>query len=510
MYLPIVLFFIFVFSMLLSFLSLISKSTAMEIVDEMGIGWNLANTFDCFDNNAKFQNPDDLITLWGNQIPKKELFVKIKKSGFKTIRIPITWIGFMDSSDNVSSEWMKRIKEVVDWILSLNMFCIINVHHDGANGNWLSEGLISKEKYVKLWSQIAEEFKIYDEHLIFESMNDVTYNIGYNFDFETFGILTQSFVDAVRNSGGNNIYRLLLISGAKADLELTSTSEFKIPVDPYNKFAISIHYYYPTTFTVEPDDDPFTWTDDNGNVNIIQPATQWGSEGEYKDMFTDFESIKKAFIDKGIPVVINEIGVLTEQKKEIESIRKYLHFAFSMASSYKGIMPCLWDTSHSDYNYFDRVNYKWYDDIIRDTFKKISKGKYINPQEYYFISNIDSVESPSPEGPVLMRIGTKKAIKVIFNAFITITPLWNCGFGVVSSDKNGGWTGEGMAATEGKKQYDGSYSFTMDISKKDFNDYIQIEKWWGHEYISFNYLTVEFEKNFTFFNYKEYSKELSK
>ena len=128
MYLPIVLFFIFVFSILLSFLSLISKSTAMEIVDEMGIGWNLANTFDCFDNNAKFQNPDDLITLWGNQIPKKELFVKIKKSGFKTIRIPITWIGFMDSSDNVSSEWMKRIKEVVDWILSLNMFCIINVY----------------------------------------------------------------------------------------------------------------------------------------------------------------------------------------------------------------------------------------------------------------------------------------------------------------------------------------------------------------------------------------------
>ena len=64
---------------------------------------------------------------------------------------------------------MSRVKEVVDWIISLNMYCILNIHHDGKSGNWLSEGLKIKDKYVNLWAQIAKEFNIYDEHLIFEN-----------------------------------------------------------------------------------------------------------------------------------------------------------------------------------------------------------------------------------------------------------------------------------------------------------------------------------------------------
>ena len=168
MYLPIILIISFILSIILSFVSLSKKLSAMEIVNDMGLGWNLANTFESYDNNKKFENPDEQITLWGNAIPKKDLFIKIKKYGFKTIRFPVTWTTFMDSSNIVNSEWMKRVKEVVDWIINIDMYCILNVHHDGASGNWLSEGLKAKEKYVKLWGQIAMEFKNYDEHLIFE------------------------------------------------------------------------------------------------------------------------------------------------------------------------------------------------------------------------------------------------------------------------------------------------------------------------------------------------------
>ena len=510
MSLPAILISIFIISTILSLLSLTKKLTAMEIVNDMGLGWNLGNSFDCFDTSKNLENPDEQITLYGNIIPKKELFSKIKKSGFKTIRFPVTWMAFMDSSYNVNSEWMKRVKEVVDWIININMYCILNVHNDGENGNWLSEGLISKEKYVKLWSQIAEEFKNYDENLIFESMNDVSYKKGDNYDYETLGILTQSFVDVVRNSGGNNIYRLLLITGANTDIENTSNSDYKMPIDPYNKLAISIHYYYPEQFTVEPDDDPYYWIDSSGKINIIQPLTKWGTEIQYKNMFTYFESMKKAFIDNGIPVIIGEVGVLTEQAKEIESIIKYLKAVFSMSAAYNGIMSCLWDTSSGNFNYYDRVNNKWFDETIRDNFQKISKGKYVNPKEFYIISNSDSIESTTPEGSITMSYGLKKPIKVIFNAYIAVKPLYNAGFGVVSSDKNGGWIGEGLSANEGKKQYDGSYTFTVNVIDKDYNDYIEIQKWWGNEYIKFNYLTIEFEQNFTIFNYKEYKNQLSK
>ena len=266
----------------------------------------------------------------------------------KTIRFPVTWTTFMDSSNIVNSEWMKRVKEVVDWIINIDMYCILNVHHDGASGNWLSEGLKAKEKYVKLWGQIAMEFKNYDEHLIFESMNDVTYQKGGSYDYETLVALTQSFVEVIRNSGANNKYRLLLISGAKTDLELTCSPKYKMPVDPFNKLTISIHYYYPTTFTVERDKDLFTWIDDDGKINIIPPLTEWGTENQYKDMFSNFEMMKKIFVDNGIPVIISEVGVLTEQRREKESIRKYLYAEYSMSSSYNGIMSCLWDTSTVD------------------------------------------------------------------------------------------------------------------------------------------------------------------
>ena len=71
---------------------------------------------------------------------------------------------------------------------------------------------MAKEKYIILWQQIAEEFKNYDDYLIFESMNDVIYKNGEDYNFKTLLNLTQSFVDTIRNSGENNKRRLLLIS----------------------------------------------------------------------------------------------------------------------------------------------------------------------------------------------------------------------------------------------------------------------------------------------------------
>ena len=159
----------FLSSLLFNYLSLTSKKTAMEIVNQMGLGYNLGNSFDCIDNSVKIENPNDIITLCGNPIPTKNTIIALKKYGFKTIRFPITWFYFMDELGKVKEEWMLRVKEVVDWIIKENMYCIINVYNDGLISNWLYEGVKAKDKYIYLWSQIANEFKDYDELLIFES-----------------------------------------------------------------------------------------------------------------------------------------------------------------------------------------------------------------------------------------------------------------------------------------------------------------------------------------------------
>jgi endoglucanase len=160
--------------------------SSMEIVNDMGIGWNMANSFDCYDDVIEIKTPDDQIKLWGNPIPSKELFSNIKKYGIKTVRLPITWKFFIDEVGNVDPVWMSRVKEVVNLITKKNLYCIINIHYDGIIGYWLNEGIKVKDKFLNLWSQIANEFKNYDQYLIFESMNDIEYKDDNNFEYLNF------------------------------------------------------------------------------------------------------------------------------------------------------------------------------------------------------------------------------------------------------------------------------------------------------------------------------------
>ena len=293
-----------------------------------------------------------------------------------------------------------------------------------------------------------------------------------------------------------------------AFLYYTCSPYYKMPKDPYNKLAISIHYHLPPQFCLELDDNPWTYID-NGEIKIVHPITKWGSETDYNDMISNFETIKNTFVEKGIPVIITEVGMPTEQKKEKESIREYLNFHFSLSADYNGMMSCLWDTSeYGESNFYNREIDKWYDEKIRDNFQRIAKKKYIKPTEYYLISNLLTTTEPDSDGYFTLYIGKLKAVKAIFNAKIESNRIEECGYGITSVDKNGWWVGESIWCGIGIKQYDGTYIYTYDISDKDFNDNIQIHKWWGHELITINYFTIEFEKNRITIDYKSYKNDL--
>ena len=361
-----------IYSLLLCFLSLNYNKPAIEIVNEMGIGYNLANSFDCYNNMKEVQIPDDQITLCDNPIPTKNLIVSLKRYGFKTIRFPVTWINFIDSFGNINSDWLYRVKEVIDFIIDNNMFCILNMNSDNEPGNWLyEEGINAKDKFIAIWFKIAKEFIYYDEeHLIFESMNEKTFfELDDNLNFTTLEILNQAFIDTIRNTGGNNVRRLLLISGSNSITDYSYFLQYKMPIDPKNKIGIAFRYYYPVQFTIVPDDNPWTYKESRSIESVIK----WGDIGHYNDLIENFEFINKIFVDNGIPVILVEVGVLTEQKKEIESIRNYLYTVFSFASCYDGVMACLRDTSNKnigDMNYYNRESNQWYDDIIKNNFKK--------------------------------------------------------------------------------------------------------------------------------------------
>ena len=164
-------------------------------------------------------------------------------------------------------------------------------------------------------------------------MNKPLYLLFEMYDYDFLLNLSQSFVDTIRHSEGYNIKRLLIISGMNADITLTVSKYYKMPIDPINKLAISIHYYIPSQFTSV------------NSINLVN-NDKWGNKNEYKDLIQNFENLKNFFIDKGIPAIITEVRVKTEENKEIQLIREYLYTIFSLSNEYNGIMACLWDTSN--------------------------------------------------------------------------------------------------------------------------------------------------------------------
>ena len=507
-YLPIILFLTFIFSLLLNYLEFNYRMNSIQIVNDMGIGYNLGNLFDCNNKSSEeIKEPDDQITSCGNEVITKDVINNIKKYGFKTIRFPVTWMNFINDSGQININWMSRVREVVNWIIKSNLYCILNIHHDGSSGNWLSKGKNSFNKYINLWAKIADEFKNYDEFLIFESMNKVDFRLDNDkYDYSTLYEFSQGFVNIIRNSGGYNKNRLLIISGPNSDKNLTCSDEFIIPNDPSNKLAISIHYDKPPHFAVEPDDKPSSMINENHDF-IYTSSKSWGMEIDYKNLFNDFELIKVFYINKGIPVIFSEVGVLTEQKKEMESIREYLYAVFSFSSAYNGIMSCLWDTSNKtfgDMNYYDRKNDIWYDEKIKNNFKLISRGKYINPFDFYLYNNVENISDTDPDGNLNINIGKKNVTKVIFNAKITANSFSEVGIGIISVDKNGIKFEEQIDVNDGKKLYDGSYIFIIDSEDKDYNEYVQVQRWYGLDYIKLNYLALEFEEKLISFDYYAY------
>ena len=180
------------------------------ITKEMGMGWNLGNQLEA--SNAGIPSE----TTWGNPTISEDLIKAVKEQGFKTVRIPVSYLDKIGAAPDytIDSAWLDRVQEVVDYVVGNDLYAIINIHGDGyytVDKSWLrcvddNQDEI-KDKYEKVWAQIADRFKDYDQHLIFESMNeesDNTYGKPNATGYENINAYNQIFVDTVRKTGYNN------------------------------------------------------------------------------------------------------------------------------------------------------------------------------------------------------------------------------------------------------------------------------------------------------------------
>ena len=318
------------------------------ILEDMGLGWNLGNSLDATGGSGL-----DTETSWSNPKTTQALIDKAKSLGFNTVRVPVSW-GKHVSGDNytIDSAWLARVKEVVDYCYKNDMYVILNIHHDtkssasasGAGYYPRSSAYSSSEKFVtSVWSQMAEYFKDYDYHLIFETLNEPRLiGTGYEWWFNKWNIpsevkdaidcinkLNQKTVDTIRDTGSNNRGRLIMCPGYDASIDGATVSGFKLPTDisgNKNRIAVSVHAYSPYNFAM--------------NVGSGSTSTYTSSiKSELRDLFS---TLKSNFRDKGIPVVIGEFGS-TDKNNTAERVKWATDYT---ALAKKNNIPCvLWDNN---------------------------------------------------------------------------------------------------------------------------------------------------------------------
>ena len=303
--------------------------TAMDVVSEMKIGWNLGNTMDSLNSNlVKKMPPENWETAWGNPVTSKELIDAVLAKGFNGIRIPVSWNDHILVAENwkIEESWLDRVQEIVDYAYDNGAYVILNTHHESWYETYYDKEERSAEILTAVWSQIAERFQDYDEHLIFEGLNeprkigtDVEWNGGDQEGWDVVNDLNRVFVKTIRESGGNNPYRILMIPAYGAN-GWEGIKHLEIPDD--NKIIVSVHAYEPYDFALNVQGRG-TWDQDTTNIDTI------------------INSLDTLFISKGIPVVIGEIGAMYKNVEGNEEERAAWAEYYVSKAAEKGI-PCVW------------------------------------------------------------------------------------------------------------------------------------------------------------------------
>lgn len=328
---------------------------ASQLVADMGAGWNLGNSLEANINGVPSE------TAWGNPVVTQAFIDRVRAAGFKTIRIPISYLAHIGPGPNytINSAWLNRIQEIVNYAYNRGLYVLINMHGDGyktISGSWLicdsSDQATIRDKYQKVWQQVATRFQSYSEHLIFESMNE-------EFDgqwgnptqpcYSNINSYNQIFVDTVRRSGGNNSSRWLLIPGWNTNIDYTTgnygfvlpTDQYRSPSIPSNeqRIMISVHYYDPWDFTGTESGTITQWGP--AATNPAKKST-WGQE-DFMD--AQLRKMYNTFVVRGYPVFVGEYGSIDKTSFDSSNNRYRADFARTLVASAKryGAATAYWD-----------------------------------------------------------------------------------------------------------------------------------------------------------------------
>ncbi|SHG83156.1 Aryl-phospho-beta-D-glucosidase BglC, GH1 family [Flavobacterium fluvii] len=337
------------------------SSSAVQLAAKIKLGWNIGNTLEATGGE----------TAWGNPKVTKALIDLVKANGFNAIRIPCSWNQNMANSATaqISATWLARVKEVVQYCVDNDMYVLVNIHWDGG---WLENNCTDAKKAENnakqkaFWEQIATSLRDFDEHLLFASANEPSVD-----DAAQMAVLTsyhQTFIDAVRATGGKNAYRTLVVQGPTTDIDKTNKLMLTLPTDKVaSRMMVEVHYYTPWNFCGMEKDETwgkmfYYWGANYHSTTDTAHNSNYGEEAELDKLF---KSMKTQFVDKGIPVVLGEFGAIrrsnltgSDLTLHLASRAFFLKYVVQQAKA-NGLLPFYWDAGGMGNNgsaIFNRTN----------------------------------------------------------------------------------------------------------------------------------------------------------
>ena len=320
--------------------------TSVQLSQQMSPGWNVGNSLDASPNE----------TNWGNPLVSQQLLNAVKAAGFKSVRIPVSWNQYADADGNISPAWMARVTEVVGYARNAGLYVVLNTHHEES---WLiptyAYQASANARLAKLWTQIANNFKDYDDYLLFAGTNEVMVAGDYGPPTAEYQSVqngfNQVFVDAVRATGGNNAKRHLVVQGFNTNIDSTYNGFVK-PTDPAtNRLFLEVHFYDPFNFALNDKSSIWQW-----GANATDPAVTetWANEA-YVD--AQFQKLKSRFVDTGMPLLMGEYGaILKSEYDPAGTYRTYWTQYVTKSAWQHGIVPVWWDNGYDANHQFGLFN----------------------------------------------------------------------------------------------------------------------------------------------------------
>ncbi len=305
--------------------------TAAQVASQIKVGWNLGNTLEAQCSE----------TAWGNPVVTQQLINSVRAAGFNAIRLPAAWDCHADQATlTINPAWLARVKQVVDYAVNNGMYIILNIHWDGGwlenNPTYAAQASVNAKQQA-YWTQIANYFKNYDERLIFAGVNEVHYDYGTPTaeHIEVQQSYLQTFVNAVRATGGNNASRTLAVQTYNTNIS-HGLNYFTLPTDTIaNRLMVEVHYYDPYDYTLNPQGPCLAW----GAPYTQYSQCAWGQES-YMD--NQFAQVKTKWVDAGVPVFIGEYIVSVRSGLDLAS-RQYFYRYMNNSARLNGIKTFYWD-----------------------------------------------------------------------------------------------------------------------------------------------------------------------